>query len=225
MRFLSLVAAFIILYTPILNAQDFNFDGDTMTVVFESNLDKKKLHSTIYSAIANIYNSAKDVVHMNDSAAGKIIIKSVFNLELNNHQNKAIFSKDFKFPPTLDIDVEHTINIYVKDNKYKLKMDIGLLSTTHLGQRYPLDHDHIKYLQFNFLEADEVEAFKNMHIQTLNTFQNSKKIIQSKETLYYLEAVEEHLQDHIKQLRATAKSIAIAINSKSEEEVAEDIDW
>ena len=46
-----------------------------MTVVFESNLNKKELHSNIFSAIANIYNSANDVVQMNDTNNGKIIVK------------------------------------------------------------------------------------------------------------------------------------------------------
>ena len=84
MRFLRLVILLTPLYIPILNAHDFTFDGDKMTVVFEASLDKKNLHSTVFAAVANIYNSANDVVQMSDAEAGKIIVKGISKVTLED---------------------------------------------------------------------------------------------------------------------------------------------
>lgn len=224
MRFLSLVAAFIILYTPILNAQDFNFDGDTMTVVFESNLDKKELHSAIFSAIANIYNSANDVVQMNDTGAGKIIIKGMYNIKISNFQNEAMYSKEIiaMTPEYLNIDVEHTISAYIKDNKYKIQLVTGEKFSKHLGQRYPLG---TSYLKFDYPSISEVEKLKQLHIQVLSQLKNGGKILQRKETIAYLDAMENNQRTNATELRDGAKSLALNINSGVINEIKQNDDW
>ena len=224
MRFLSLVAAFIILYTPILNAQDFNFDGDTMTVVFESNLDKKELHSAIFSAIANIYNSANDVVQMNDTGAGKIIIKGMYNIKISNFQNEAMYSKEIiaMTPEYLNIDVEHTISAYIKDNKYKIQLVTGEKFSKHLGQRYPLG---TSYLKFDYPSISEIEKLKQLHIQVLSQLKNGGEILQRKETIAYLDAMENNQRTNATELRDGAKSLALNINSGVINEIKQNDDW
>tara|TARA_B110000879_G_C11000914_1_gene443007 strand:+ start:137 stop:811 length:675 start_codon:yes stop_codon:yes gene_type:complete len=224
MRFLSLVAAFIILYTPILNAQDFNFDGDTMTVVFESNLDKKELHSAIFSAIANIYNSANDVVQMNDTGAGKIIIKGMYNIKISNFQNEAMYSKEIiaMTPEYLNIDVEHTISAYIKDNKYKIQLVTGEKFSKHLGQRYPLG---TSYLKFDYPSISEIEKLKQLHIQVLSQLKNGEEILQRKETIAYLDAMENNQRTNATELRDGAKSLALNINSGVINEIKQNDDW
>ena len=224
MRFLSLVAAFIILYTPILNAQDFNFDGDTMTVVFESNLDKKELHSAIFSAIANIYNSANDVVQMNDTGAGKIIIKGMYNIKISNFQNEAMYSKEIiaMTPEYLNIDVEHTITAYIKDNKYKIQLVTGEKFSKHLGQRYPLG---TSYLKFDYPSISEIEKLKQLHIQALSQLKNGREILQRKETIAYLDAMESNQRTNATELRDGAKSLALNINSGVINEIKQNDDW
>ena len=224
MRFLSLVAAFIILYTPILNAQDFNFDDDTMIVVFESNLDKKELHSAIFSAIANIYNSANDVVQMNDTGAGKIIIKGMYNIKISNFQNEAMYSKEIiaMTPEYLNIDVEHTISAYIKDNKYKIQLVTGEKFSKHLGQRYPLG---TSYLKFDYPSISEIEKLKQLHIQVLSQLKNGREILQRKETIAYLDAMESNQRTNATELRDGAKSLALNINSGVINEIKQNDDW
>lgn len=228
MKFLTLLVALLTLYTPILNAQDFKFDGDTMTVVFESNLNMEKLHSTVFSAIANIYNSANDVVQMNDTNNGKIIVKGRHNLKMTNFQNKATYSKEVveMIPEYLDIDVEHTLSIYIKDSKYKLKLVTGQAYSNYMGQRLPIPSTYV--YNFDYPSAQDIVNAKKRYTESLSLLYKKRKLeklIQKEETIEYIESMESNMHTNINEFRGAAKLLALDISAKVINESNQDDDW
>jgi len=221
MKFLTLLVALLTLYTPILNAQDFKFDGDAMTVVFESNLDKKELHSTVFSAIANIYNSANDVVQMNDTNKGKIIVKGKYSLWRTNFQNKGEYSE---FAEYVNIDVSHTLSIYIKDNKYKLKLVAEQAYSNYMGQRIPLGSYH----SFSYPSEEYINNSKESYMRTLSLSYKDKKkqkILNKKETIEFIDSMESNHRTNINEFRDAAKLLALDINAKVIDESNQDDDW
>ena len=63
-----------------------------------------QLYSRAFEWVAKRYNSAKDVVQMQDKESGKIVVKGLTTAYFKGHEFGA---------------VTHTFSIYVKDGKYK----------------------------------------------------------------------------------------------------------
>jgi len=77
----------------------FVYDG----VVTVENTDKDALYGRIYEWFARTYNSANDVIQLNDKENGKIVGKGIFKIDY--YQRK----------PT----ISHTISVYVKDGRFR----------------------------------------------------------------------------------------------------------
>ena len=224
MKSLTLLLAFTALYTPILNAQDFKFDGDTMTVVFESGLDKKNLHLSVFASVANIYNSANDVVQMNNAAAGKIIVKGTSEVALED-PNKITEPKNDLIPRYIEYNVKHTLNIDIKDNKYRLRLNVGEKYLYYLGQKFAHTKISVPWLTFETPSdaetQDYVEKIKKSYAESRWT----KGLLKKKKHIAYFDAIPSIWKQNVGEFRQMAKDIAVRINTGVVNASGQDDDW
>lgn len=115
MRKIILLMLFI---TTITNAQEYKLEGKTITGTFDiEDKSKSEIFASINKWISINYNSAKNVVQMNDLKSGTIIIKGINEVKYKNplkiiYPNLAAEFTTIKF--------NHLIEVNVKDNKFRI---------------------------------------------------------------------------------------------------------
>jgi len=126
MRLKKLMTGFIILMTINLSAQDvISFEK----VIKTDSIGKALLFSKIHEWFATTYNSANDVIQMVDKDAGIIIGKGSMKYFYGKHSS-------------YNGNINYTIKVYVKDNRYKvilsnfkhsgLGFDLGLITSAKI---------------------------------------------------------------------------------------------
>ena len=115
MRKITLI---ILLISSIANAQEYKLEGKTITGTFDiKDKSKSEIFASINKWISINYNSAKNVVQMNDLESGTIIIKGINEVKYKNplkiiYPNLAAEFTTIKF--------NHLIEVNVKDNKFRI---------------------------------------------------------------------------------------------------------
>jgi len=89
-------------------------------VITYEGISKSELHSMIMAWIALTYNSAQDVIQLNDPEAGKIITKGLSKCLVN--QSSMGIKLAARFP------VSHTLVINIKRNRFKYQMTFDMAS-------------------------------------------------------------------------------------------------
>ena len=96
--------------------------GTQMSQVFTvEGVSASELHSRINIAIANIFNSANDVIQLNDPQNNKFIVKGVASVPVENTY-KAMYPKVSTIPSIYDYDHPITLNIASRDGRYKVTL-------------------------------------------------------------------------------------------------------
>jgi len=103
------------LVSLLMNAQVFEVEGKS----------KDEIHSIINQWIAENYNSANNVIQMNDKEAGMFIVKGINSITYKNVSGKTMMPNNPYVTEYKTIDTKHTIKINIRDGKYKLKVDIN----------------------------------------------------------------------------------------------------
>jgi hypothetical protein len=104
--------------TTLTNAQEYKLEGKTITGTFDiKDKGKSEMFALINKWISINYNSAKNVVQMNDLESGTIIIKGINEVKYKNplkiiYPNLAAEFTTIKF--------NHLIEVNVKDNKFRI---------------------------------------------------------------------------------------------------------
>lgn len=117
MKMLLLVFLFIHLN---LFAQEIN--GSQMSQVFNvEGVTASELHSKINIAIANIFNSAKDVIQLNDTQYNKFIVKGIASVPVENAY-KSMYPKNPYIPSIYDFNHPIALSIASRDGRYKVTL-------------------------------------------------------------------------------------------------------
>ena len=125
------VILLIMFITTITNAQEYKLEEKTITGVFEiKEKTKAEIFASINKWVSINYNSAKNVVQMNDLESGTIIIKGINEVKHKNplkiiYPNLAAEFTTLKF--------NHLIEVNVKDNKFRIiykLIEIYMFDTT-----------------------------------------------------------------------------------------------
>lgn len=105
----------LVLGNLILYSQDLPIDANTKRITFtevvyvdDTTTTKDQLYSIAREWFAKTFNSANDVLQMDDRQAGKLIGKSNFEI------NRTAYLTDSR--------VEFTISVYLKDGQYKYEI-------------------------------------------------------------------------------------------------------
>lgn len=100
--------------------QEYKIEEKSITGVF--NVDgksKAEIFSAINKWISINYNSAKNVIQLNDAEAGNIIIKGINEVTYKN-AIKFMYPKNAYIPENTTTKFNHLIEINVKENKFRI---------------------------------------------------------------------------------------------------------
>jgi hypothetical protein len=121
---------------------------------------KSEIYSSINRWVSVNYNSANNVIQMNDKEAGIMIVKGLNTLIFNN-PTRSTYPKTKAIPLKSELLLSHLLEIKVRDNKYRLIYTItGIVETTPLNTMYsnPNTYDCIN---LNGTTDESIAKFNN----------------------------------------------------------------
>lgn len=102
------------------NAQEYKLEEKSVTGIFEANgKTKAELFSAINKWISINYNSPKSVIQLNDLESGSIIVNGVNSVFYKNNY-KIIYPKNSSVEIYDELELKHSIELSIKDNKYRI---------------------------------------------------------------------------------------------------------
>lgn len=171
----------VFLFIPFnLFAQE--IDGTQMSQVFNvEGVSASDLHSRINIAIANIFNSANDVIQLNDPKNNKFIIKGVASVPVENTY-KAMYPKVSTIPSIYNYDHPMTLNIASRDGRYKVTLKYGRATYMTNGTIQESPTDPL---------MDFTEEYINSQVETIKQLYNKPefKIVGKKKKQAMLDAM------------------------------------
>jgi len=171
----------VFLFIPFnLFAQE--IDGTQMSQVFNvEGVSASDLHSRINIAIANIFNSANDVIQLNDPQNNKFIIKGVASVPVENTY-KAMYPKVSTIPSIYNYDHPMTLNIASRDGRYKVTLKYGRATYITNGTIQESPTDPL---------MDFTEEYINSQVETIKQLYNKPefKIVGKKKKQAMLDAI------------------------------------
>lgn len=114
-----------------LQAQDWKVAEKSVTGVFTVEKSKSELFALINKWISINYNSAQNVIQMNDAESGTIIIKGINEVVYSNLPGKLLAPS--YTPDKTSTKFNHTIEINVKENKFRVIYTLTGVSTDPNG--------------------------------------------------------------------------------------------
>ncbi|UPT69411.1 MAG: DUF4468 domain-containing protein [Flavobacterium sp. JAD_PAG50586_2] len=112
---------FIILLVNVsLQAQEWKVAEKSVTGVFDVNKTKSELFALINKWISINYNSAQNVIQMNDAESGTIIIKGINEVVYSNLPAKVLQPNSKYVLEKTSTKFNHTIEVNIKDNKFRV---------------------------------------------------------------------------------------------------------
>jgi hypothetical protein len=153
MKKLSLLLLFYC-FSIILCAQVFKTEEKSITGTFDiKEKNKSELYSSINKWISINYNSAINVIQMNELESGIIIVKGINEVEYKNTA-KQIYPNSKKMPETATVRFNHLIEFNIKDNKFRIIYKITGVNSEGYDNLF-----------FNCINLDTID---NNAIQTYN---------------------------------------------------------
>ena len=131
-------------------SQEISYEGNTAIVVFQlDSLGADEIHSRALSAIANIFNSANDVIQLNDKASKKIVVRGKASVEITN-PIKSMYPKNKFIGDLMPVYFDTKVNIDSKDNRYRIVYEVMNPETQYGNGRAPFG-----FISFDFPKENE----------------------------------------------------------------------
>lgn len=202
MRKITLIILFI---SSIANAQEYKLEGKTITGTFDINdKSKSEIFASINKWISINYNSAKNVVQMNDLESGTIIIKGLNEVKYKNpikiiYPNLAAEFTTIKF--------NHLIEVNVKDNKFRI---IYKLIEIYMIDATVMNDSKMVCVNLDGSRKSEVEEYM---VLMEENFKKAYKNKEKREKLLeaYKSSFEEINTNLVNDMKATMQSIEKSI--------------
>jgi hypothetical protein len=194
-----------------INAQDFKIDEKTITGTFENKeKNKSELFALINKWISINYNSSKNVIQMNDSESGTIIIKGINSVSFKN-PGKVLNPKiatEFS-----EMKFNHLIEINIKDNKFRIIYKLVDIATDDYG------YNQMTLNCINLAGDRDLEVEK--YLESMET--NLKKGMTGKEKLERFKSASKLSFDEInsnliRDIKSTILSIEKSISENSKDD-------
>ena len=113
--------------------QDYELNEKKVTGVFElEGKNKSELFSSINKWISINYNSAQNVIQMNDKEAGTIIIKGINEVVYKNTM-KSLYPNNKYIQEYSTTKFNHLIEINLKDNRFRIIYRITDIASKDVG--------------------------------------------------------------------------------------------
>ena len=162
----NFIFGFIILLMTSLNcvAQEYTLEEKTITSVFEiEGKAKAEIFSSINKWIALNYNSAQNVVQLNDKESGNIIVKGI-NEAVYKNVMKELYPKNKYMQEFSTVKFNHTVEINVKDNKFRIIYTLTDIITPESIGGYKLESQYnmiFNMIDFTGLKQDKIDNYNN----------------------------------------------------------------
>ena len=162
----NFIFGFIILLMTSLNcvAQEYTLEEKTITSVFEiEGKAKAEIFSSINKWIALNYNSAQNVVQLNDKESGNIIVKGI-NEAVYKNVMKELYPKNKYMQEFSTVKFNHTVEINVKDNKFRIIYTLTDIITPESIGGYNLESQYnmiFNMIDFTGLKQDKIDNYNN----------------------------------------------------------------
>jgi hypothetical protein len=132
-KLMKKIISIMLFITTITNAQEYKLEEKTVTGIFEvKDKTKAEIFASINKWISINYNSAKNVIQMNDLESGTIIIKGINEVSYKNSM-KEIYPNNKYIQEYVSTKFNHLIEINIKDNKFRIIYKITDIASEDAG--------------------------------------------------------------------------------------------
>lgn len=152
-------------------AQDYTLEEKSITGVYDvENKTKSELFSAINKWISLNYNSAQNVIQMNDKESGDIIIKGINSVVYKNTM-KSLYPRNKHITETTTTKFNHIVEFNIKENKYRVNYKIVDIASKDLGTNNLI----MNIINFKGVQDESINDYNNQLEQILKTGMISKK--------------------------------------------------
>ena len=148
--------------TPLKSfSQEYEYEEKIITGIFEvEGKSESEIFSAINKWIALNYNSAQNVVQLNDKESGTIIVKGI-NEAVYKNAIKEMYPNNKYMQEYNTVKFNHTIEINCKDNRYRIIYHLTDIlpepvANTYLEKQYDVVFDMI---DFTGLKQEKIDAY------------------------------------------------------------------
>ncbi len=151
MKKMNFIFGFLLVLMPSVNcyAQEYEMKEKTISGIFDiEGKSKSEIFASINKWIALNYNSAQNVVQLNDKESGNIIVKGI---------NEAVYKN-------VMVEFNHTMEINVKDNKFRIIYTLTDIITPAPVAGYNLESEYIMVfdmIDFTGLKQEKIDNYNN----------------------------------------------------------------
>jgi len=131
---MKIIILFISIFAfQLSNAQEFKIEDKTLTGIFEvKEKTKAQIFTSINKWVSINYNSAKNVIQMNELESGILILKGINEVSYKN-PSKVTMPNNKYVSEFTTANFAHLVEINIKDNKYRIIFKIITLAQEDLG--------------------------------------------------------------------------------------------
>jgi hypothetical protein len=143
--------------TTITNAQEYKLEQKSVSGVFEiKEKTKAEIFASINKWISINYNSAKNVVQMNDLESGTIIIKGI-NEVIYKNSMKELYPNNKYLLEYTTTKFNHLIEINIKDNRFRIIYRITDIASEDGGYNYLI----LNLIAFDGINDNAITAYND----------------------------------------------------------------
>ena len=201
------------MFSSHLNAQEYILDEKVVTGIFEAEKnDKSELFSSINKWISINYNSAKNVIQMNDKESGTIIIKGINEVAYKNPM-KTIYPNNKYAKEYATIKFNHLIEINIKDNRYRIIFRITDIASQDAGANH-LIFKCINFKGTNDESINEYNEFNESFLKAGMVGKKKRELFKSLSKPMFVELSKNTVTD----IKLTLKSIEVSLETKAKDD-------
>lgn len=200
--------------STISNAQEFTSENKTLTGVFDVNeKTKTEIFNLINKWIALNYKSSKSVIQMSDLNTGTIIIKGIDNVQFTNPSKEILHKNENDYPKYQAVYYYYTMEINIKDYKYRVVYDITSISEVGLDPYLSIYKVIPEDLIFNCLNFNEVDLnYVSNYNTNLANFYQGKSQKKTKEREQIILSTKPMFLELTTNLNLSVKETMLSIN-------------
>ena len=208
---LTVIILMFTLATYHCNGQEYELTEKSATGIFEINeKSKSELFTLITKWVTINYNSAKNVIQMNDKESGTIIIKGINEVVYKN-TSKVIYPNNKYIQDHLTTKFNHLIQIDIKDNRYRISYRIIDIASEDLG----FNSITLKCISLNGTNEQSITEYNKLTVEYLK-----KGLVGEKKREEFLSLTkpmfEEINANLLSDIKITMKSIEKSVLSKDD---------
>ncbi|WP_165749881.1 DUF4468 domain-containing protein [Cellulophaga sp. Z1A5H] len=145
-------------------AQEYILQEKTVESIFEvEGKSRTEIFTSINKWIALNYNSAQNVVQLNDKESGNIIIKGI-NQAVYKNVMKELYPKNKYMQEFSTVEFNHTMEVNIKDDKFRIIYTLTDIITPSPVAGYNLESQYnmvFDMLDFTGLKQEKIDNYNN----------------------------------------------------------------